>query len=82
MPKPVTPNAYGLFVYTTSTDEIGVRNMSLIVSLLNYPTATSAVVNFKIRVDPCIVTSFTPPTDFSISNAIGAGPQNTIFNFV
>ena len=44
------------------------------IYLQNYPTATPAVVNFKIRVDPCVVTTLTPPSAFSFSYSIGAGP--------
>lgn len=79
---PSTPNAYGIFVNTDNTDYLGERQMKLTVSLLNYPTATSAVVNFKIRIDPCVVTSYAAPAEMTISFTIGQTPMNAIFNFV
>lgn len=68
---PSTPNAFGIFVNTDNTDYVGERQMKLTVSLLNYPGATSAVVNFKIRIDPCVVTSYAAPMAMTISFTIG-----------
>jgi len=78
---PPTPNTYTFEVQTSNYASIGLHNYRLHVGLLNYPTATEAVVPWSVKVNPCIVTSYQAPTDYTWNYVIGSLASNFIFNF-
>jgi hypothetical protein len=51
------------------------------VGLLYYPTSTKAQVNFKVVVNPCVVTKYTAPADYKWDYVVGNKQANYIFNF-
>ena len=60
----------------------GQYNFAIKVGLALYPTATPAIVPFTIYINPCIVTSFVPPTDYTWNYAVGNNAVNYLFNFI
>lgn len=78
---PPLPNTYTFEVQTSNYESIGLHNYRLHVGLLNYPTATEAVLTWSVMVNPCIVTSYQAPNDYTWNYVVGNIASNYIFNF-
>jgi len=46
-----------------------------------YPSAVEATTDFKVTILPCVVTTYTPPTDLSFTYAVGQGHRSISWSF-
>lgn len=60
---------------------IGSHDFTLNVGLLYYPTSTKVKVNFRVVVNPCVVTKYTAPADYKWDYVVGNKQANYIFNY-
>lgn len=75
------PNTYTFEVLASNYASIGNHVYILHVGLELYPTATEARVTWSVMVNPCIVTSYIPPADYTWNYAVGNLASNYIFTF-
>ena len=59
-----------LVLYTEDVLMRGEYEFLVYIELADYPTATPAVAEFLVSVDPCIVTSLEPPADLDVTYII------------
>ena len=80
MANPNIP-AYELIIRTEDEHWTFEHELDLHVELVNYPDATPSKVSFKAIVDPCVVTSYEPPSDIELEYVIGEETMYFEFNF-
>ena len=59
-----------LVLYTEDVLDRGEYEFLVYIELADYPTATPAIAEFLVSVDPCIVTSLVPPADLDVTYII------------
>ena len=55
----INPTTGLISVYTANSATVGTHFVTVTASLQNYPTIPQATATFEIKVEPCIVTSYT-----------------------
>lgn len=66
---------FQLVLFTKNIQDSGEYDFLVYIELADYPTATPAVAEFLVTVEPCIVTSLQPPGDLNVTYTVSPMAQ-------